>query len=82
MEGDVQLTHGSQILANPALVNTPLFEGAYRSQQRKMEELRLQFDDGSVARVSPNSVLKIAALRQEGNADSAELTLQSGTGLL
>jgi hypothetical protein len=77
VEGDVQLTHGSQILANPALVNTPLFEGV-QITTKEDGRAEIQFDNGSVARVSPNSALKIAVLRQEGNATHAELDLQSG----
>src|SRR5438132_1331422 len=59
VEGDVQLTQGSQILANPALVNTPLFEGV-QITTRDDGRAEIQFDDGSVARVTPNSTLKIA----------------------
>ncbi len=77
VEGDVQLTQGSQILANPALANTPLFEGV-KITTREDGRAEVQFDDGSVARVSPNSSLKIAVLRQEGNSTHAELALQSG----
>jgi len=77
VEGDVQLTQGNQILANPALVNTPLFEGTKITTQDD-GRAELQFDDGTVARISPNSSLKIAALRQDGSATRAELDLQSG----
>ena len=77
VEGDVQLSQGSQILANPALVNTPLFEGT-QITTRDDGRAELQFDDGSVARISPNSSLKIAVLRQDGNSTHAELALQSG----
>jgi len=77
VEGDVQLTQGSQILANPALVNTPLFEGT-QITTKDDGRAELQFDDGSVARISPNSSLKIAALRQDGSSTHAELLLQNG----
>ncbi|WP_348261761.1 FecR domain-containing protein [Telmatobacter sp. DSM 110680] len=77
VEGDVQLTEGSQILANPALVNTPLFEGV-QITTKDDGRAELQFDDGSVARISPNSSLKIAVLRQEGSTTHAELDLQNG----
>ena len=77
VEGDVQLTQGSQVLANPALANTPLFEGT-EITTKEDGRAELQFDDGSVVRISPNSSLKIAALRQDGGAAKAELVLQSG----
>ncbi|MGA7242418.1 MAG: DUF6600 domain-containing protein [Terracidiphilus sp.] len=77
VEGDVQLTQGSQVLANPALANTPLFEGT-EITTKEDGRAELQFDDGSVARISPNSSLKIAALRQDGGAAKVELQLQSG----
>src|SRR5258708_6022830 len=47
VEGDVQLTQGSQILANPALVNTPLFEGV-KITTKDDGRAELQFDDGNV----------------------------------
>jgi hypothetical protein len=79
VEGNVQLSQGNQILADPALVNTPLFEG---TQVATKEDGRaeIQFDDGSVARISPNSSLKIAVLRQDAGANRAELVLESGLG--
>ncbi len=65
VEGDVQLSQGSQVLANPALANTPLFEGT-EITTKEDGRAEIQFDDGSVVRISPNSSLKIAALRQDG----------------
>jgi len=77
VEGDVQLSQGSQIIADPALANTPVFEGT-EITAKEDGKAELQFDDGSVVRISPNSSLKIAALRQDGGASKAELLLQSG----
>ena len=79
VQGGVQLTQGSQIIADPALVNTPLFEGTVITT-REDGQAELQFDDGSVARLSPGSSLQIAALRQEGSSGKAELLLTSGLG--
>src|SRR5579864_5151921 len=59
VDGVVQLSQGNQILANPALVNTPLFEGT-EIATKEDGRAEIQFDDGSVARISPNSSLKIA----------------------
>ena len=79
VEGDVALTQGNQILADPALVNTPVFEGT-KIATKEDGRAELQFDDGTVARLSPNSSLKIMALHQEGNTGKAELMLESGLG--
>src|SRR6266700_7653884 len=64
VDGDVQLSQGNQILADPAIANTPVFEG---TQVTTKEEGRaeLQLDDGSVVRVSPNSTLRMTVLRNE-----------------
>jgi hypothetical protein len=77
VEGSVQLSQGNQILADPALVNTPLFEGT-EIAAKEDGKAEIQFDDGSVARISPNSSLKIAVLRQDAGASKAELVLTSG----
>jgi len=54
VDGDVRIVQDGQVIADPALVNTPLFEG---SQIVTGDDGRaeLQIDDGSVARLSPNS---------------------------
>ena len=77
VEGDVQLSQGNQIIANPALANTPVFGGT-QITAKEDGKAELQFDDGSFVRISPNSSLKIAALRQDGGASKAELLLESG----
>ena len=77
VEGAVQLSQGNQVMADPALANTPLFEGT-QIKAKEDGKAELQFDDGSVVRLSPNSSLKIAALRQEGAGTKAELQLNSG----
>ena len=79
VQGDVVLTQGNQILADPALVNTPLFEGTLIATKDD-GRAELQFDDGTVARISPNSSMRIAALHQEGGVSKADLVLESGLG--
>ena len=80
VEGQVRIEEGSQTLADPALVNTPLFEGTrvVTSQDGRAE---LQFDDGSVVRLSPNSSLTLATLRGQGGSGEAEIVLENGLGL-
>jgi FecR protein len=77
VDGAVQVSQGNQILADPALANTPLFEG---SQITTGDDGRaeLQFDDGSVVRLSPNGALRIGVLRQLNGVSKAELVLNSG----
>jgi hypothetical protein len=77
VEGGVQVSQGNQVLADPALVNTPLFEGT-EIAAKEDGKAEVQFDDGSVVRISPNSSLKIALLRQDAGATRAELVLTSG----
>jgi hypothetical protein len=77
VEGDVVLSHGNQVIADPALANTPLFEGTDITAKED-GKAELQFDDGSVVRISPNSSLRITALRQAGAGSKAELLLNSG----
>lgn len=81
VEGAVQLTQGSQILAEPALANTPLFQGTVVNTKED-GRAELQFDDGSVVRISPNSSLKLTVLKHQGNSAVAEVVLQSGLAYL
>jgi hypothetical protein len=79
VEGQVRIAQNNELLADPALVNTPLFEGTQvsTSQDGRAE---LQFDDGSVVRLSPNSSLTIATLQGEGGSGNAEIVLENGLG--
>jgi hypothetical protein len=79
VEGQVRIVQGSTLLADPALVNTPLFEGM---QVRTAEDGRaeLEFDDGSIVRLAPNSLLTLKALRGQIGKGSAEVVLASGLG--
>src|SRR5579863_1014973 len=61
VEGEVQLTQGNQILANPALANTPLFEGTLVSTHED-GKAEIQLENGSVVRIAPNSSVKISVL--------------------
>ncbi len=81
VEGDVHLFQGSQALTDQALANTPLFEGA-RIETGNDGRAEIQFEDGSVARVSPQSSLTITVLKGlSANAErNAELLLSSGLG--
>jgi hypothetical protein len=77
VEGKVRISQGDQVLAEPALANTPLFEGTQvaTSDDGRAE---IQFEDGSVVRISPGSALTLAVLRQQGDSTDSEIVVQSG----
>jgi FecR protein len=77
VDGHVRITTGSQLLAEQASANTPLMEGM---QISTVDDGRaeIQFEDGSVARLSPDSSLTLTALRGEGASGDAEMTLNGG----
>jgi hypothetical protein len=79
VDGQVQIAQGNQVLADPAIENTPLFEG---TQVATGDDGRaeLQFEDGSLVRLSPNSSLTITVLRGQGTAGEAGIVLESGLG--
>ena len=54
VEGEVHLYQGNQALTDKAVANTPLFEGA-RVETGNDGRAEVQFEDGSVARISPES---------------------------
>jgi hypothetical protein len=79
VDGQVQLSASSnnQIMAQSAPLNTPVFEGT-RVATAEDGRAELQFDDGSIVRVSPNSSVIITVLRQEGGVNRTELQLENG----
>ena len=79
VDGQVQVAEGSQVLTPQAMVNTPLFEG---SQVTTGDDGRaeIQFEDGSVARISPNSSVTLSVLRQQGSGMDTEVQLNNGLG--
>jgi hypothetical protein len=79
VEGRVSLAQDSQVLADPALANTPLFEGTQVTTQDD-GSAEIQFEDGSVARITPNSSLTLTVLRGAGNAAVTEIVLEGGLG--
>src|SRR5579863_4179308 len=77
VNGDVRLFQGNEALTDQAVANTPLFEGT-RIETGSDGRAEIQFEDGSVARVSPQSSLTLATLRgADGNRD-AEIALNGG----
>ena len=79
VDGQVQVSQGNQVIADPALANAPLFEGSHvvTGDDGRAE---IQFEDGSVARLSPNSGLTLTVLRGQEGTGEAEIVLESGLG--
>ena len=79
VEGDVHLYQGNQALTDQAVANTPLFEGA-RVDTGNDGRAEIQFEDGSVARISPQSSVTLSVLQglsATGQRD-AELLVNNG----
>ncbi len=81
VEGEVHLYQGGQQVGDQAVANTPLFEGA-RVDTGNDGRAEIQFEDGSVVRISPQSSVTLAVLKglsQNAQRD-AEVVLNSGLG--
>ena len=79
VDGQVQLSLGGQTTATEAVANAPLFEGT-RVVTGEDGRAEVQFEDGSVARLSPNSSFTITMLRGRGSSGEAEIALETGLG--
>lgn len=79
VDGQVQLalSANNQITADSAPLNTPIFEGT-RIGTAEDGRAEVQFDDGSVMRMAPNSEVLVNVLRQEGGVSRTELELVMG----
>jgi hypothetical protein len=77
VEGAVQVVQDGQVIADPAYANLPLFEGAQviTGGEGRAE---VQLEDGSLARVSPNSTITFSVLQQQGNGSRTEIVVNSG----
>jgi hypothetical protein len=75
VEGKVNLSQNGQPLADQALANMPLFEG---TQIATGDDGRaeVEFEDGAVARIPPDSSMTLAVLRP----GETEIDLNSGEG--
>ncbi len=75
-EGQVRLTADGQVIAESAPANAPLFAGT-RIETGDDGKAEIQFDDGSIARLSPNSALTIQSIAN-GGSPSTDLVFDSG----
>jgi hypothetical protein len=76
VDGPVQVVQGGQVLADQAVANTPLFEGTELNTGDN-GRAEVQFEDGSVARIPPQSSLALSVLRPDGDT---EIQLSGGMG--
>jgi hypothetical protein len=77
IEGQVRVSQGDQVIAEGATVNMPLFEGMQVSTAQD-GRAEIQFEDGSVARLSPNTTITLSVLRGEGTNGDAEMLINGG----
>ncbi|HTJ29144.1 MAG TPA: FecR domain-containing protein [Acidobacteriaceae bacterium] len=77
LEGGVRVTQGDQVIADPAVVNMPLFEG---TEVATAEDGRaeIQLEDGSIVRLSPNTTLDFTVMQLQGTVPRTEITLRGG----
>lgn len=74
VQGDVRFSNGNDPQLQPAVMNMPLMENS-RLQTGEDGEAEIEFNDGSVARLTPNSGLQIVAL------DRDQVQIQQLSGL-
>jgi hypothetical protein len=79
VEGQVRISQGGQVLADPAPINSPLFAGT-RVETGDDGKAEIQFDDGSVARVSPDSAVTLTSVGSQGGTGGTEVVLEGGLG--
>ena len=79
VQGQVQISQGEQAITSQALANMPVFEG-YQITTGQDGQAEIQFADGSVARLAPDSGLTLKVLRGQGSGGQAEMVLNGGLG--
>ncbi|HZY61849.1 MAG TPA: FecR domain-containing protein [Edaphobacter sp.] len=78
LQGTVTIDHADNSGNSPAQLNMPLAQG-FRITTGDDGEAELEFEDGSVVRLAPNSSLDLTNLTSNGNGNfQTELTLDSG----
>ncbi len=77
VDGQVQVVVDGQVVADPAYVNLPLFEGT-QVVTRNDGRAEIETDDGNIVRVTPNSTITLTALQgQQGNSRT-EVVVNAG----
>lgn len=76
VDGQVQVMQNGQTVSSQALQNMPLF-ALMQVSTASDGKAEIQFEDGSVARIAPNSVMTLMALN---GPNGAEVALNRGLG--
>jgi hypothetical protein len=76
-EGQVRVVQDGQVIADPATANLPLFEGSQITTGND-GRAEVQLENGSIARLSPNSALTFTVLKQQGSGSRTEIVLNGG----
>jgi hypothetical protein len=77
VEGQVRVVQDGQVIADPAFTNLPLFEGSEIATGND-GRAEIQLEDGSIARLSPNTTLVFSVLQQDGSGTRTEVVLKNG----
>jgi len=77
VDGTVKLSQGNRVLADQAVANTPLLEGMQLTTADS-GKAEIQFEDGSLARIAPDSSLTLKVLSGSGASANAVLLLNGG----
>jgi hypothetical protein len=79
VSGTVQILQNGAVQFPKAVRNMPLFSG-YTLETEDDGEAEIEFADGSVARITPNSSLLLTHLEPEGSSASTTFELTAGLG--
>ncbi len=79
VEGKVQVFNGTEPAFDQAVLNMPAVEGM-RFVTADDGRLEIQFEDGSVARVTPNSSITLAQLRRDAGGSTVTV-IDANSGL-
>lgn len=78
LQGSVTVDHVDNTGSDPAQINMPLAQGV-RVATGQDGEAEIEFEDGSVVRLTPNSSLELTALTADVNGDlTTDVTLGNG----
>ena len=77
VEGQVRVVQDSQVIADPAYANLPIFEGTQVSTGSD-GRAEIQLEDGGVIRISPNSSVTFPVIQQVGTGTHTEVVLNGG----
>lgn len=77
VDGQVQVVVDGQVIADPAYVNLPLFEGS-QVVTRNDGRAEIETDDGNIIRVTPNSTVTLTALAGTQGDTKTEVVVNAG----